>query len=974
MDGINEGSSSDDQRLQVLNRYRVLSPTPNPTLDGLVRVAATLCDVPIAFVGFFDTEYQVIKASIGWQYARLPRQASLCTQTIAQKTLIILEDLQKHPDFRQHPLLELDPKIRFYAGVPLITTEGLAIGTLAILDRQPRKLNPDQQDSLLSLGGMVLTHLNEQKYVQELRQVQRQQEKRDVELQRHALIFAHIHDALLVLDLGGRIIDCNPGASQVFGWSKAELFGKTLQHLHPPMSETVRSLSVVKSILSDGGWQAQERFIRRDGSTGTAQINAVPLQSKGKQTIGILVIYHDISDRYLAELAWEQQKLALEQAQQVAQDANEAKGEFLAMMSHEIRTPMNAVIGMTDLLKETPLSPEQRDFVDTIHTAGESLLTIINQVLDFSKLESGSFKLDFYSFDVQEYVENVLDLLAAKALEKGLGLFYRIAENVPLLVEGDGNRVRQVLLNLLGNALKFTEQGEVMVDVSRVEPDSTTDPQAVMVQFAVRDTGIGIPPEQQAKIFKPYAQADVSTARNYGGTGLGLNISHRLTELMGGKIWLKSKVGKGSTFFFAIPLRPLDRSQLAGSAETPLVALNGKHVLIIDQNSTIQHFLSRQLEQWGMIPYRVSSWTEGINHLRRGDSIDIVLLDWELEKYGSFNLARQMHTLPNYSHLPIILLHSIEQENSSELNDLWPNQIEFTGRICKPIKPKALRNILLLACRSNTLVTVTPPPSTYDRTLGQKCPLRILLAEDNLINQKVINQILYRLGYTSTIVHNGYQVLQALEKEQYDLILMDLYMPELDGLETTRQVCELYTSDQRPRIVALTAHALASVEMECQEVGMNGYLTKPIRIPELIQVLQETAAQRCSIHLNGSPVSKPPIDIFGLQAFIRDLAGDDWNFLKDLVIAYLHDSDQYLAELVDYGQNPTAENQSIMQRIIHTLKSSSNSMFATTLGQLCQQFENEWFTYDRFQQNNAIEALQQEHKRVKAALHTFIDH
>jgi PAS domain S-box-containing protein len=967
------GSSSDDQRLQVLNRYRALSPTPNPTLDGLVRVAATLCDTPIAFVGFFDTEYQVIKASIGWQYARLPRQASLCTQTIAQKTLIILEDLHKHPDFRRHPIIELDAEIRFYAGVPLITNEGLAIGTLAVLDRRPRQLNPDQQDSLLSLGGMVLTHLNEQKYVQELRQIQRQQEKSDVELQRHALIFAHIHDALLVLDLGGRIIDCNPGASQLFGWSKAELFGKTLQHLHPPAVETVRSLSVVKAILSAGGWQAQERFICKDGTTGTAQMNAVPLQSKGKQTIGILVIYHDVSDRYLAELAWEQQKLALQKAQQVAQEANQAKGEFLAMISHEIRTPMNAVIGMTDLLKETPLSPDQRDFVDTIHTAGESLLTIINQVLDFSKLESGSFKLDFYSFDLQEYVENVLDLLATKALEKGLGLFYRIADNVPILVEGDGNRVRQVLLNLLGNALKFTDQGEVMVDVSRVEQESTAYPDTVMVQFAVKDTGIGISPEQQAKIFNPYAQADVSTARNYGGTGLGLNISHRLTELMGGKIWLKSKVGKGSTFFFAIPLRPLDRSQLAGSLEMPLAALNGKHILIIDQNPTIQHFLSRQLEQWGMIPYRVSSWTEEINHLRRGDSIDMVLLDWDLEKSESFNLARQMHNLPNYNHLPIILLHNLEQENSADLTDLWTHQLEFIGRLCKPIKPKALKNVLLLACRSHTLVTITSPPSTYDRTLGQKYPLRILLAEDNLINQKVIKQILYRLGYTIKIVQNGYQVLHALEEEQCDLILMDLYMPELDGLQTTRQICELYSPQQRPRIVALTAHALSSVETECEEAGMNDYLTKPIRIPELIQVLQETAAQ---IAAQPKPTQelRPPIDIPGLQAFIRDLAGNDWDFLKDLVAAYLHDSDQYLAELADYGQNPSPADQPVMQRIIHTLKSSSNSMFAMTLGQMCQQFENEWLTYDAGQQSNAIQALKQEYKRVKAALNALIYH
>ncbi|MGA1132980.1 MAG: response regulator [Prochlorotrichaceae cyanobacterium] len=972
------GSSTETQRLQLLQSYRVLNPAPSPTLEGVVRLAATLCDVPIAFVGFFDAEHQVFKAATGCPELRIPHKSALCTLTIAQTGLFSIADLQQRPEFRKHPMLRVMPGIRFYAGVPLISPEGIAIGTLALMDRQPRNLTDDQADGLFSLAGLILSHLNEQKNLQELRQIQRQQEKSDVELSRHSLIFDHIHDGLLVLDLGGRIIDCNPGASNLFGWSKAELFGKTIQCLHSPTSENMRSLAVVKAILNEKSWQAEDLFVRKDGTTGNAKISAVPLQSRGGQTIGILVIYHDISDRRLAELAWEHQKVALQAAERAAQEANKAKGEFLAMMSHEIRTPMNAVIGMTGLLQETPLSPEQRDFVDTIYTAGEALLTIVNQVLDFSKLESGNFELESYSFDLPECVENVLDLLAAKALEKGVGLFYRIAENVPMLVEGDGNRLRQILLNLLSNALKFTDKGEVTVAVSRVEPTGSNAAQAleqsnlVMVQFAVKDTGIGISAEQQAAIFRPYAQAEVSTARTYGGTGLGLSISRRLTELMGGKLWVKSSVGEGSTFFFTIAFRQVERSKFPLVQDIPLTQLEGKRLLVLDRNVIIQQFVRHQAQQFNMIAYSVSSPTEALNHLRHGDPIDMVFLDWDPGEMDSFHLARQMHSLPDYQQLPIILLHSLDQEQSPELSDRWTNQIEFVGRLSKPLKHKSFKNILLRACHSSPSVAVAAAQSLYDRSLGQRYPLRILLAEDNLTNQKVISQILYRLGYTTDIANNGYEVLQKLEQSPYDLILMDLNMPDLDGWETTRQICNTYSLEKCPRIVALTAHAFASVETQCRETGMHGYLTKPIRVPDLTQVLQNTAVHKAEQQVKHVEEEQAAIDIFGLQTFIRDLAGEDWNFLQDLVEAYIHDSDQYVTELMDYLAAPTTEQKTVVERIIHTLKSSSHSMFALPLSTLCHRIEHEWLSYDRTQQCGALETLIQEYQRAKTELQTFI--
>ncbi|MFZ4665613.1 MAG: response regulator [Prochlorotrichaceae cyanobacterium] len=965
--------SNEPQRLQALHRYRVLNSTPDPVLDGFIRLAATLCGVPIAFVGFLDTDWQILKACLGWEHHRIPRPWTLCNETILQADVFTIVDFATHPSLTDHPILNLDPALRFYAGVPLLTIDRFSLGTLAVLDHCPHHLSPDQRDGLLTLSQSIMTHLQGQEYQQQLRQMQRQQEKSDVELHRHALIFAHIHDGLIVLDLGGRIIDANPGATAMFGWAKSELLGKTTQILHPESLGSTGSLKIVKAVLSEGSWKAQKTVIRKDGSTGTAEVIAVPLQNSRKQTIAILVIYHDISDRELAELAWEHQKAILQTAEQTAQAANQAKSDFLSRIIHEIRTPMSAVMGMADILGETPLNPEQRDFLRTLHTAGESLVTIVNEVLDLSKLESGHFELESYGFNLRDCLENTLDLFATRAADKGLGLFYTLEPEVPLILEGDGNRLGQVLINLVGNALKFTEQGEITVTIALGEPKPLDSSQPLTVQFAVQDTGIGIAPDRQAAIFSPYIQAEVSTARYYGGTGLGLTISRQLVELMGGTLWVESTVGQGSTFYFTIPLtRPANQAG-ATPGDPQLSLLQGKRLLIVDQNSQSQRSLVRQGEQWGMATCSVGSSTEAINHLRWGDPIDVVLLDWNVADMDGFTLARQMHRLPNYRFLPLILMTTLEQD------DRWATQIDFITRLFKPIKHQALQKALIQAFQPSSAEPqgFTPSQSIYDRTLGQRYPLRILLAEDNPVNQKVMTQILDRLGYHPVLVNNGQDVLEALRKSFYDLVLMDVSMPVLDGWETTRRIKQDESAaTPSPRIVALTAHALPQTRQQCEAAGMDGYLSKPLRIQELTQILKDTATHRA---MAAAEVILPPkaVNTDALQSFMEELTGGDTFFLKDLIETYLHETAQYLQQLQhhypgDEGDDLAFTNPDFMYRILHTLKSSCGSMFAHSMADFCRQLEIEFSGYDRSQRVNALQKLCGEFDRVQGELQSLL--
>lgn len=528
------------------------------------------------------------------------------------------------------------------------------------------------------------------------------------------------------------------------------------------------------------------------------------------------------------------------EAKAKAEEASHAKSAFLANMSHEIRTPLNGVIGITDLLGFTQLTEQQQEYVRTIRISGENLLRIINEILDFSKIEAGKMELETSSFKLRECIEEVLDIFSTQCSDKGINLAYRIANKVPNQIRGDQYKLRQVLLNLLGNAMKFTEQGEVflLVKLDKTSP-SDDDPQKLKLAFSVKDTGIGISKEQQTKLFDSFAQADASITRKFGGTGLGLMISKKLIEMMGGEIEVVSQVGMGSNFNFSIEIDPQGNpTEPTANLATDHAHLAKKRVLIVEDGDWSRMALVRQFQDWGMIPVPAETPEEALELLETYSEIHLVVTDMVLENSSGEELARYIRKDDRWAQLPIILLSSV-----SDLVKVKDKRNLFNAAISKPVKyARLLTSVLKLLKDDPTAQPAEEKAKGTDHKevlLGEEIPLKILIAEDNEINQMLALRMFSKIGYQPDMVENGKKAVDFVLKKEYDLVFMDVQMPEMDGLEATELLHTIKTPNELPKIIAMTANALEGDRQMCLEAGMDDYLSKPFRISDLIEVIKK---------------------------------------------------------------------------------------------------------------------------------------
>lgn len=795
----------------------------------------------------------------------------------------------------------------------------------------------------------------ENQIVQRTRQLQETQRFSEV-------VFELSPVAIVVTDAEDKIISWNPEAQRLFGYTPEEARGHHIDDLVVP-PEYRSEAQQLSDRVRYGSSRLFTRRARKDGTLVDVEVAVMPVVVNGEYMAGV-AIYHDITD--------------LQQARRLAEQATQAKSAFLASMSHEIRTPMNGVIGMTSLLLNTPLNQEQREFVETIRRSGETLLTIINDILDFSKIEAGRMELEQLPFNLRECVESALDLLAPRAAEKGIELGYLMENDVPEAIYGDVTRLRQILVNLLSNAVKFTEKGEVMVSVGLEKTNQDTAGTSVL-HFRVRDTGIGISPEKIPDLFQPFTQVDASTTRKYGGTGLGLTICKKLTGMMGGNIWVETEgiAGRGSTFHFTI--------QTQSSPDLPSMLpalyqhrLENKRVLIVDDNSTNCEILSHMAQSWHMLPLALTSARAALSLIEQGQHFDVAILDVQMPEMDGLTPAGELRKRLNNTRLPIIILTSLGRR------DELPADVEVAAYLYKPIKMSQLYDALVATFSEKPIYVSAQPAaiSSIDPQMGIRHPLRILLAEDHDVNQKVALMLLDRLGYRADIAANGLEALEALRRQEYDLVLMDIHMPEMDGVEATRHIRNRMPPDLQPYIVALTANALEGDRETYLKAGMNDYLSKPLRVEQLVQVLarcptripvMDTAPAQIQTPLQEAQPAAPPteektaelaVNLTTLGEYFPDWQSDP-TALAELAQMFFEDSEKRLPQITTWLQARESERA---RKGAHTIKGASLTFGAETLAALCKQLEDDLRAENWLQAEERLHQLQLEYQRVKQSL------
>jgi PAS domain S-box-containing protein len=927
--------ANEKERLEALYGYQILDTDAEQDFDDLTLLAAHICGVPISLISLIDEKRQWFKSKVGLEAPETHRDMAFCSYAIHDREVMTVPDAVEDGRFAENPLVKFDPKIRFYAGAPLVTSDNYAIGTLCVIDRVPRELTEAQQEALQALSRQVMAQIE----MRRVMQAERRYRKEIEEAQGRLTDFLdNANDLIQSTDPDGKFVYVNRRWRETLGYTEEEAKALTIFDLLDPESKEQCRARFARIIAGEKVGQIQAtyrakdgRLVALEGSVNCRMENGKPVETQG--------IYRDVTERLryererhaLAERlllatksagmgiwewnlktdqhTWDAQMRALyglspdvkesyqvwqntvsaEDAEKVAKalnalmehgtdyvvdfevklpdgnkrtlqaralverdemgraerivgvnwditnrkqlevelarardqalDATKAKSEFLANMSHEIRTPMNGVIGMTTLLAETKLDEEQRDFVNTIRTSADALLALINDILDFSKIEAGKLELDPHPVELRRCIAEALDLLAPKSAEKGIDTGYLADESVPDYVLADGTRLRQVLINLLSNAVKFTEKGGVIV---RLAPGETADGW----HFSVQDTGVGIPADKISRLFQSFSQADSSTTRHYGGTGLGLAICKRLVEMMGGRMWVDSRADVGSTFHFSIRAKAEPGEKSAWRQPQP--ALKGRRLLMVEDNALNREIVQQYGSLWGMEVELAGSAAEALGRAQNSKPYDLVLLDHQLAGTDGFTLWKQLQVQAACRNAQPLLLSNVRLAADAAIKQA----------VYKPIRRQQMLETILRVLVTSPAVKEAAGKASGSR-LAELFPGRILIADDNVVNLKVASAFLARMGYQPDTAANGREVMEALAAKEYDLVLLDIQMPELDGYQVAAQVLSKTAGGKRPSLIALTASAMESDRQKCLAAGLDDYLPKPIRVPELEGILRK---------------------------------------------------------------------------------------------------------------------------------------
>jgi PAS domain S-box-containing protein len=909
----------------ALNRVMSAISSAKDTREALEMICADLADafgVPQALCALLNDDLTSQTVVAEYRHADgpsvigsvIPVRGNLLTQDlIARRQPVALSNLPMNPrpDASRRKAAEQD-RVSLLV-VPVLVHDEV-IGTIGLSSAETHIFTPEDialAQRLTATIGQTLTNLRlNEALQQELGERMRAEEALRRSSARVTSFLESITDAFFAVDTNWSFTYINSEAERLLGQPAAELIGQPLWDSAPDHVGLLYADMYARAVSNHSPISEEVYFAPLDRWLA---VRAYP-------SLDGLAIY--IQDVTVARHA----KVALVEAKEVAERATRARSEFLANMSHEIRTPMNGVIGMTGLLLNTPLSDRQREYAETIRSSGETLLTIINDILDISKIESGRLELEQQPFDIYECVESALDLVVTTAHAKGLDLSALIAPDVPAIMLSDVTRLRQILVNLLGNAVKFTAAGEVSLRVSR-EDDPALDEGLARLVFEVSDTGIGIPPDKLDRLFRAFSQVDASTTRTYGGTGLGLVICKRLSEMLGGEITVESEPGRGSTFRVRIVagLSPDDDSPYGMD-----MALAGRQALLADANATTREMLALHASSWGMGVREAASAEEALALIAGGSGFDVALVDIRLATPDGQPLALALQRHPATAETPLVLLTTLSDEP-----DALP--ATFAAHLRKPIKRRSLyRGLLTAVGADDGAADLATMEAEAELPAANRQRVRILLAEDNAVNQQVALRSLERLGYRADVAGNGFEAIEALERQAYDVVLMDVQMPELDGLEATRRIVARWPAGRRPRIIAMTANAMRGDRERCLKAGMDDYISKPVRLDELESALERHVPAPPPAQGAPAPGAAPLLDRGALDQLQHGFGGGN----PATVIEFI---DLFLAEtaglLRDLRRAVADESIDQIRRAAHTLKSTSALVGAAAFAELCRDLE-----------------------------------